>query len=131
MIINKQNTDENHVDYSNLKQASKLFTETLEFINEYKRRKDLVTKYLSTIEQNESISELMKKINIKSIKKKSNRISLQISNALGLFCPQIVDEKFNQEEAVFRMIEKTVRIVYYDIDVYLNSLRVYFFFFQI
>ena len=124
LFVILKTTNETHPDYSNLKQASKIFAETLEFINEYKRRKDLVTKYLSTIEQNESISELMKKINIKSIKKKSNRISLQISNALGLFCPQVIDEKFNQEEATFRIIEKTIRIVYNDIDVYLNSLRV-------
>lgn len=107
-----------------MKVASKEFTETLEFINEYKRRKDLVTKYLSTIEQNESISELMKKINIKSLKKKSNRISLQISNALGLFSRQVVDEKFNQEETLFRLIDKLVRIVYNDVNLYLNSLRV-------
>ena len=98
LFVILKTTNETHPDYSNLKQASKIFAETLEFINEYKRRKDLVTKYLSTIEQNESISELMKKINIKSIKKKSNRISLQISNALGLFCPQVIDEKFNQQK---------------------------------
>ena len=70
--------------------AYNTFTETLEFINENKRRKDLVTKYLNTNDnQSDTISEIIKRINIKSLKKKSNRISLQMSQALGLFGPHV------------------------------------------
>ena len=57
----------------------------LEYINEYKRRKDLINKYLANNEQTESsIAEKMKKLNMHSIRKKSNRFRMGLSNMLGL-----------------------------------------------
>ena len=53
----------------------------LEFINEYKRRKDLVSKYLTSDPSDATWSEKMKKLNMRTLKKKSNRITYQISNA--------------------------------------------------
>ncbi len=105
-----------------LREASRLFTELLEFINEYKRSKDLVSKYLNPT--GDSIAELMKKININSLKKKSTRISLQISNALGLFVPQVIDLQFQGAELTFRQTEKMVRNAYADFNSYLTGLRV-------
>lgn len=75
-------TDKTDAEYNRLNETLTTYTEMLEFINEFKRRKDLVDKYLKGNES--SIMDLMKKINMKSIRKKSNRISIQLSNKLGL-----------------------------------------------
>lgn len=78
-------TDKTDAEYNGLNEALQTYTEMLEFINEVKRRKDIVDKYLSRYNNNEvSIMDLMKKINMKSLKKKSNRLSIQLSNKLGL-----------------------------------------------
>lgn len=96
----------------------------LEFINEYKRRKDLVAKYLTSDQAEISWSEWMKKINMRTLKKKSGRISHKFSTALGLFNPLIVDRNFDKEEANFRFSEKIVKSFHEDINSFLSHLEV-------
>lgn len=77
-----------------LKETLTAYTVLLEFINEFKRRRDLVDKYLnntstSRFSSDMSFIDMMKKINMKSIRKKSNRFSMQLSNMLGLSSHQV------------------------------------------
>jgi hypothetical protein len=65
-----------------LKEAARLYADMLDYINEYKRRHELVAKYLRADQAD--ATEMMKKLTMKTIVKKSNRITLQLSNALGL-----------------------------------------------
>ena len=50
-------------------EALDVFTKMLNFINEYKRRKYLVSKYLSTSSEELTITDMIKKINFKAISK--------------------------------------------------------------
>ena len=85
-----QSTEETHPDYANLRVVYERFNEMLCFINEYKRRKDLVSKYLHPLLNDHSdLLADIRKINIKSLKKKSTRFSYQISKDLGLYRPQV------------------------------------------
>ena len=66
----------------------------LAFINDYKRRKDIVNKYLdrysSQPDPNDTIiGDLMKKINLKGIMKKTARVSFQFNTILGLLECQV------------------------------------------
>jgi hypothetical protein len=65
----------------------------------------------------------MKRINIKGIKKKSTRFSLQISTLLGLFNPQVSDENYKRIEANYRFVEKTIRNFLVDVELYVFNLK--------
>lgn len=114
-------TDEDHCDYENLKQALDIFTRMLDFINEYKRRKDLVHKYLSTEEK--SIGDMMKTLTMKNIKKKTTRLSVQFSNKLGVYNQQVVDESYYKVEADFKLVAKEIQKFFESLNVYLSCLR--------
>ncbi len=120
-----ENTSKSHIDYNNLENALGEFTQILEFINEYKRRKDLISKYLTSGSNGEqtSITDMMKKINLKTLKKKTTRMSVQFSNILGIHSQQIIDEAFYQEEARFRLAEKSMLTFYNNLKEYLNDLK--------
>ena len=108
----------------NLKDLAKSLTNMLEFINEYKRRKDLVSKYLTNDHAELSWSEWMKKINMRTLKKKSNRLTHQINSFFGICNPLIVDTEFDKEEAKFRLTEKAIKSFQEDVEYYLRNLRV-------
>ncbi len=63
-----------------------LFKQILLFINEYKRRKDLILKYRNK-EDNRNIFE---KLTMNTIMKKSSRLGMRISTALGLYDQVII-----------------------------------------
>lgn len=117
------NTEPSHCDHSNLKEALDTFTNMLDFINEYKRRKDLVSKYLSTRPDEQNIGDMIKKINLKTLKKKTTRISVQFSNILGLYSHQIIDETYYRAEADFRIAEKSLQALSNNLDEYLVILK--------
>lgn len=98
----------------------------LEFINEYKRRRDLVKKYITppTDLADLSISDIFKKIKLKTLAKKTTRLSVQLSTALGLFNQQVFDSDFEREEINFKSAEKCIRKFSNDLDEYLQSLEV-------
>ena len=98
-------TSSTHDDYSDLKDASAVFSQVLLFINEYKRRKDLILKY----KNKEDSRNLLQKITMNTVRKKSNRLSAKISTALGLY-DQTIDLRFNHEEDRFRNIEREIKV---------------------
>ena len=96
----------------------------LEFINEYKRRKDIVSKYLTNDPTEVSWGEWMKKINMRTLRKKKGRFTHQFSSALGLFNRLIVDQDFEKEKAKFKLSEIVCKSFLDDINDFLNNLNV-------
>ena len=70
-----------------------------------------------------SLTDMMKKINLKTLKKKTTRMSVQFSNILGIHSQQIIDESFYQEEASFRLAEKSMLTFYNNLKEFLNILK--------
>lgn len=71
-------------------------------INEYKRRKDLVTKYL---DNDNTLMSKMSKLNMHSVAKMSTRLSTRLSASLGL-TNIAADPEFDELEKQFRSVEK-------------------------
>ncbi len=103
-----------------------VFTKALEYINEYKRRRDLVNKYKQSTQidyADLTIGDIFKKITLKSIAKKTSRLSIQLTSKLGLFDQQVFDENFKRQEANFRFVETVSRQFVRDLNEYLTTLR--------
>ena len=84
----------------------------------------MVSKYLSTSSDELTITDMIKKINFKAIKKKTTRISVQFSSLLGIYNQQIVDESFYRIETNFRIIEKLLRTFFSNLNEYLLCIKV-------
>ena len=98
-------TSPTHGDFLDLKEASVVFDQVLLFINEYQRRKDLILKY----KNKEDNRNLLQKITMNTIRKKSSRLNMRLSTVLGLY-DQTIDLRFNHEEDRFRNIEREIKI---------------------
>nr|CAD7260291.1 unnamed protein product [Timema shepardi] len=83
LIINEliKCTEDNHKDKQDLLNAVITMMEVASYINEYKRRNDIVTKYLDI---DDTISNRMSKISLHSVAKKSTRIGFMLSSSLGI-----------------------------------------------
>ena len=112
-----ENTVTTHIDYNNIKLALDTFTHILDFINEHKRRKDLVNKYL--LDSNNTDQSITGSIR-KNLKKNRNKIS----NFMGINCERIMDEEFDRKVANFRLAEKLIQSFFDDLSDYSNSLKV-------
>lgn len=77
-------------------------TDVARYINEYKRRKDLVLKYL---DNDNTLIRKMAKLNMHSVAKMSTRLSTKLSASFGL-TNVAVDPTFEELERQFRSIEK-------------------------
>ncbi|XP_026060213.1 rho guanine nucleotide exchange factor 38 [Carassius auratus] len=86
-------------------------------INEFKRRKDIVLKYKRSDDETSLIGKL-NKLNIHSIRKKSDRLTSYFKILTGVE-PQVRDEAFDKEEKLFRSLEKAVRQLVKNITCYL------------
>ncbi|XP_053535919.1 rho guanine nucleotide exchange factor 38 [Ictalurus punctatus] len=86
-------------------------------INEFKRRKDIVMKYKRSDDEG-TLKGKLNKINIHSIRKKSDRITGYFKILTGVE-PQVRDEAFDREEKLFRNLEKAVRQLIKNLNVYL------------
>lgn len=86
-------------------------------INEFKRRKDIVMKYKRSDDEG-SLKGKLNKLNIHSIRKKSDRITGYIKILTGVE-PQVRDEAFDREEKLFRNLEKAIRQLIKNLNVYL------------
>ena len=75
-------TEEEHQDKADLKEAVTLMSDVAAFINETKRKKDIVEKY--KCEEESTLSRKISKISIHSIGKKSSRMSQKLLTSLGL-----------------------------------------------
>ncbi|KAK2499995.1 hypothetical protein MC885_018507, partial [Smutsia gigantea] len=113
-------TPESHPDKVPLTSAVLAVKKINMNINEYKRRKDLVLKYRKGDE--DSLMEKISKLSIRSIIKKSNRVSSHLKHLTG-FAPQIKDEAFEETEKNFRMQERLIKSFIRDLSLYLQHIR--------
>ena len=84
LILNEllKNTDDDHCDKSQLREAVTLMSDIAAFINETKRKKDIVEKYKAG--EDNSLSRKISKFNMHSIGKKSSRMSQKLLTTLGI-----------------------------------------------
>ncbi|XP_010199243.2 rho guanine nucleotide exchange factor 38 [Colius striatus] len=101
-------TPTSHPDHKVLQDALFAMKNINVNINELKRRKDLVLKYKRT-DDDETLKEKFSRLNIHSISKKSKRVTSHLKILTGGE-PQVKDQTFNQEEKLFRSLEKTVKL---------------------
>ncbi|KAL6447579.1 hypothetical protein ACFW04_000046 [Cataglyphis niger] len=95
-------TEDNHPDKAAIEEAWKAMTNVASYINEYKRRRDIVSKYL---ENDNTLISKMSKLNMHSVAKMSTRLSTRLSASLGL-TNIASDSEFEELEKQFRSIEK-------------------------
>merc|ERR1719422_2754301 len=75
-------TEEEDEDKKDLREAVALMSDVAAFINETKRKKDIVEKYKT--EEETTLSRKISKINMHSIGKKSSRMSQKLLTSLGM-----------------------------------------------
>ncbi|XP_032683683.1 dynamin-binding protein-like isoform X2 [Odontomachus brunneus] len=95
-------TEDNHPDKAPTEEAWKAMTSVASYINEYKRRKDIVSKYL---DNDNTLIGKMSKLSMHSVAKMSTRLSTKLSASLGL-TNVACDVQFEELEKQFRSIEK-------------------------
>ncbi|XP_011304837.1 dynamin-binding protein-like [Fopius arisanus] len=95
-------TEDDHPDKQGIEQAWKVMTEVASYINEYKRRKDIVSKYLDT---DNTLMAKMSKLSMHSVAKKSSRLSAKLSASLGITNIP-ADPVFEELERQFKALEK-------------------------
>eukprot|EP00062_Callorhinchus_milii_P007614 gi/632949424/ref/XP_007890149.1/ PREDICTED: rho guanine nucleotide exchange factor 38 isoform X2 [Callorhinchus milii] len=114
-------TPDLHADYKPVKEALAAVKEINMNINELKRRKDLVMKY-KNCDEDESLRHRLSKLNIRSIVKKSNRVTSHLKILTGGE-HQVKDEIFDREEKMFRNLEKAVRLCAKNTSCYLQNIQ--------
>ena len=84
LILNEllKSTDDDHSDKAGLREAVIVMGDIAAFINETKRRKDIVEKYKTG--EDSSLSRKISKFNMHSIGKKSSRMGQKLLTSLGL-----------------------------------------------
>ena len=84
LILNEllKSTDDDHCDKAGLREAVTVMGDIAAFINETKRRKDIVEKYKTG--EDSSLSRKISKFNMHSIGKKSSRMGQKLLTSLGL-----------------------------------------------
>ncbi|XP_017265725.1 rho guanine nucleotide exchange factor 38 isoform X1 [Kryptolebias marmoratus] len=116
-----QATPEDHPDYLPLQEALTATKIINVNINEFKRRKDIVMKYKRT-EDEGTLRGKLNKLNIHSIRKKSDRFAGYLKILTGVE-PQVRDEVFDREEKLFRSLEKAVRQLAKNVHCYMQHVQ--------
>ncbi|XP_078424768.1 rho guanine nucleotide exchange factor 38 [Cetorhinus maximus] len=116
-----KSTPELHADHKPVEDALAAVRQINVNINEFKRRKDLVMKYKKS-EEDESLRDKLSKVNIRSIRKKSNRVTSHLKILTGGEL-QVKDETFDREEKTFRNLEKAVRLCSKNTFCYLQNIQ--------
>ncbi|XP_006005279.1 rho guanine nucleotide exchange factor 38 [Latimeria chalumnae] len=114
-------TPECHPDYKSVKEAMAAVKETNTAINEFKRRKDLVKKYQRN-DQEESLRGKFSRLNVRTIRKKSNRVTTHLKILTGGE-PWVKDMLFDKEEKTFRSLEKAVRLSVKNVSSFLQNVQ--------
>ncbi|XP_059488491.1 dynamin-binding protein-like [Neocloeon triangulifer] len=99
-------TDDAHPDKAGLLVAVKTMSEVASYINEAKRRQDIVSRYLG--DGTSSLSLKMSRFSLHSVTKKSSRLSAKLSSTLGI-SNTVRDEAFNEQARVFLSLGKSIR----------------------
>ncbi|XP_068082525.1 dynamin-binding protein isoform X2 [Anabrus simplex] len=113
-------TEETHKDKPELLKAVRTIMDVATYINEYKRRKDIVSKYLE--DGNATISSKMSRLSLHSVAKKSNRLGALFTSSLG-FGAVTKDSVFQEYETMFHAIEKSVRIFLKNVEMFIQYMR--------
>uniref|UniRef100_UPI00398ED0B0 rho guanine nucleotide exchange factor 38 n=1 Tax=Pristiophorus japonicus TaxID=55135 RepID=UPI00398ED0B0 len=116
-----KSTPESHADRRPVEDALAAVKQITVNINEFKRRKDLVMKYKKS-DEDASLRDKLSKVNIRSIRKKSNRVTRHWKILTGGEL-QVKDETFNREEKTFRNLEKAVRLCAKNTSCYLQNIQ--------
>nr|CAD7396633.1 unnamed protein product [Timema cristinae] len=121
LIINEliKCTEDNHKDKQDLLNAVITMMEVASYINEYKRRNDIVTKYLDI---DDTISNRMSKISLHSVAKKSTRIGVMLSSSLGIKSAT-KDLDFDEQEVIFHSMDKMIRSFLKTVEMFVASLE--------
>ncbi|XP_078062872.1 rho guanine nucleotide exchange factor 38 [Mustelus asterias] len=116
-----KSTPELHADHRPVEDALTAVRQINVNINEFKRRKDLVMKYKKS-DEDESLRDKLSKVNIRSIRKKSNRVTSHLKILTGGE-RQVKDETFDREEKTFRNLDKAVRLCSKNTSYYLQNIQ--------
>ncbi|XP_012232658.2 rho guanine nucleotide exchange factor 38-like [Linepithema humile] len=95
-------TEDDHPDKATTEEAWQVMTNVASYINEYKRRRDIVSKYL---DNDNTLIGKMSKLSMHSVAKMSTRLSTKLSATLGL-TNVASDTEFEELEKQFHSIEK-------------------------
>uniref|UniRef100_UPI00358F9D37 dynamin-binding protein isoform X2 n=1 Tax=Myxine glutinosa TaxID=7769 RepID=UPI00358F9D37 len=115
-----ESTPDTHEDLAMLSRALSAMRIANGNINEFKRRKDLVLKYRK--DDDFSLIGMLSKLNMRSIVKKSTRVSGHLKHLTGL-ASQIKDETFEEEEKKFRNFEKAVKSFIRNVSLFVQQVR--------
>jgi len=100
-------TETDHLDKTDLKEALTIMSEVAAFINESKRKKDIVDKYKA--EEDTTLSRRISKFNMHSIGKKSSRMSQKLLTTLGMDSVN-KDVEFEELEKQFAYLTHSVEL---------------------
>ncbi|KAJ8000767.1 hypothetical protein DPEC_G00183750 [Dallia pectoralis] len=103
-----QTTPDDHPDHLPLQEALTAVKVVNNNINEFRRRKDIVMKYKRTEDEGNTLMDKLNKLNMHSLRKKSDRLTGYIKILTGVE-PQVRDEVFDKAEKLFRSLEKAIR----------------------
>ena len=99
-------TEETYSDKEDLSKAVTIMSNIAAFINESKRRKDIVDKYRG--EEDKTLTRRMAKFNMHSLNKKSTRMSQRIFSSLGMESKS-KDVAFEDHEKRFNDLKESVQ----------------------
>ena len=108
----QQCTDDDHPDKPSVEKAAIVMADVAAYINEYKRKKEITSKYLNSTN---TLIGKMANINMHSVAKKSSRLSAKLSVTLGLTNLPI-DTKFDELVKDFLTLEKSTKQFLKDVE---------------
>eukprot|EP00092_Neocalanus_flemingeri_P059232 GFUD01070744.1.p1 GENE.GFUD01070744.1~~GFUD01070744.1.p1 ORF type:complete len:905 (+),score=202.84 GFUD01070744.1:37-2751(+) len=106
-------TENDHQDKNDLKEAVTIMSDVAAFINETKRKKDIVEKYKA--EEDTTLSRKISKLNMHSIGKKSSRISQKLLTSLGI--------DYVNKDAEFEEFEKRFSYLTHSVAVFCQNIQ--------
>ncbi|XP_050041946.1 dynamin-binding protein-like [Dermacentor andersoni] len=123
LLINEldKSTEAGHPDKPMLAQAMAKMSDVATSINEFKRRKDLVSKYKKDPSES-TLSRKLAKLNLHSVLKKSSRFGVLLSSTFGLTSVE-KDEAFERAEREFRVLEKALKIFLKNLAVFCDQMK--------
>lgn len=123
LLINEldKSTEAGHPDKVMLAQAMAKMSDVATSINEFKRRKDLVSKYKKDPSES-TLSRRLAKLNLHSVLKKSSRFGVRLSSTFGLTSVE-KDEAFERAEREFRVLEKALKLFLKNLAVFCDQMK--------
>lgn len=123
LLINEldKSTETDHPDKVMLAQAMAKMSDVATSINEFKRRKDLVSKYKKDPSES-TLSRRLAKLNLHSVLKKSSRFGVRLSSTFGLTSVE-KDEAFERAEREFRVLEKALKLFLKNLAVFCDQMK--------